>query len=78
MRNGANINTIGKGGCTPLHLAVMNGNKEIVELLLRHKANAHLECSYNSNEGYTALEIAVANRNKKIVALFLLHGITLE
>jgi len=78
LQNRADINAIGRDGCTPLHLAVMNGNKEIVELLLNKKANVYLKCFYNSAEGYTALENAVANRNKKIVALFLLHGITLE
>ncbi len=65
MQNRADINAIGRDGCTPLHLAVMNGNKEIVELLLSKKANVYLKCFYNSAEGYTALENAVANRNKK-------------
>lgn len=56
----------------------MNGNEEIVELLLSRKANVYLKCFYNSEEGYTALENAVADQNEKIIRLFLLHGITLE
>ncbi|QTP62975.1 ankyrin repeat domain-containing protein [Wolbachia endosymbiont of Ceratosolen solmsi] len=56
----------------------MNGNKEIVELLLSKKANVHLKCFYNSKEGYTALENAVADENEEITELFLLYGITLK
>ncbi|NSX83516.1 hypothetical protein GOM44_03960 [Wolbachia endosymbiont of Atemnus politus] len=78
MRSGADVNAIGKSGCTTLHLAVMNGNKEIVELLLDKKANVYLKCFHNSDEGYTALEAAVANRNEKIIESFLLHGITIK
>lgn len=78
LQNRADINAIGRDGCTPLHLAVMNGNKEIVELLLNRKANVYLKCFYNSEKGYTALENAIADKNKKIIELFLLHGITLE
>lgn len=78
MQNRADVNAIGRDGCTPLHLAVMNGNKEIVELLLEKKANVHLKCSYNSEEGYTALENAEANKNEEIIELFMLHGIILE
>ncbi len=78
LQNGADVNAIGKGGCTPLHLSVMQGNKDIVELLLDKKADVHLKCFYGLRNGYTALDIAMANQDKKIfkkiIELLLLHN----
>lgn len=47
-----------------------NGNKEIVELLLKQGANANLQ----NEDGYTALLIAVSSGNKEIVQLLLENG----
>ncbi|XGA08449.1 MAG: ankyrin repeat domain-containing protein [Wolbachia endosymbiont of Xenopsylla cheopis] len=55
---------------TPLHLAVIKGNKRIVEFLLKKQANIYLEVNYN-NITMTALDIAQANKNKEIEQLLL-------
>ena len=41
-------------GRTPLYLAAVNNNKEICDLLIRHKANIHLK----DNLGYSASDVA--------------------
>ena len=41
-------------GRTPLYLAAVNNNKEICDLLIRHKANIHIK----DNLGYSASDVA--------------------
>ena len=36
-------------GRTPLYLAAVNNNKEVCDLLLRHKANIHLKDNYGNS-----------------------------
>lgn len=57
------------GGDTALHLSVINGYSEIVELFLKHPYtnNIALTC----DDGYTALELAIVNNRLEILELFL-------
>ena len=59
-----------KAGVTPLHLAVYQGNAELVRLLLEHGADINRE----SKNGETPLAIAVACGHQKIVDLLGARG----
>jgi len=48
------VNTLNKKGATPLWMAALNGNKEIVEFLIEHGADANKE----HKNGGTLLRIA--------------------
>lgn len=53
-------------GCAPLHIAALNGHKDVVELLLAKGADV------NANKGRTPLHSAAGH--KEIMELLLLHG----
>ncbi len=55
---------------TPLHLAVQNGHKDIVALLLTYKANVNAK----DDDGFTPLHHAAQRTNADIVELLLSHG----
>jgi len=57
-------------GKTPLHLAVQEGHKSIVELLLDKGADANAK----DNDGETPLHIAVSSGHKDVVELLRRHG----
>lgn len=48
--DGSLINTPDEEGYTPLHLGVINGNKEIVKALI--SSNANLSCMDNEKHSY--------------------------
>lgn len=56
-----------KNTMTPLHLAVVLGNDEVVHFLLSHQANVNLQTKIR---GYTCLHLAVlANKPEMIIEL---------
>ncbi|OSN11387.1 hypothetical protein AU512_03720 [Lonsdalea iberica] len=57
-------------GYTPLHLASMIGNKEIVVFLLKKGADVNA----TDHEEYSPLVRAEANNHRDIVALLVKHG----
>ena len=78
MSHGADVNAKCSGkdaqGWTPLHWAVNGNQKEMVALLLKHKAdpNARIENSYGEGGvGYTPLLIATARVFPDIVDVLL-------
>jgi ankyrin repeat protein len=60
----------GEYGMTPLHLAAMNGHKDVAELLLDNRA----EVNAKNISDYTPLHFAALAGNKIIVELLLAHG----
>ncbi|MCJ1268297.1 hypothetical protein MMC22_008184 [Lobaria immixta] len=66
---GPSIDDILESGHTPLIAAILAGNHQIVELLLRYRANTEARCA----EEITPLTHAVKARDQGIVQ-FLLHG----
>ena len=62
--------TIGQYGDTMLMLAVMRGNTESAELLIKHKANINAKSSFSKK---TALALAVQYGNIEIVELLVKH-----
>lgn len=59
------VNTASSDGMTPLHWACLNGNQEMVELLLAHQADPWLrnECL----DGLTPVDLATAMKYKELV-----------
>jgi hypothetical protein len=57
-------------GCTAVHLAVEQGNRSAVEILLRHRAHPDLL----RKDGYSPLHIAVEKQAHDMIALLLHHG----
>ncbi|KAG0643227.1 ankyrin repeat-containing domain protein [Tuber brumale] len=60
----------GSGKASPLHIAVMYGQYDTVELLLDHGANPNLE----DHRGDSPFVLAVNGGREKIVRLFLSRG----
>lgn len=84
IEKGTNLNLPDpQNNATPLYLAAMKNNPEIVELLLKHGANPN----FIETDGNTAIEMAIimhtaygvfpdmANNNLKIIQLFLEYGL---
>lgn len=57
-----NVNQPGENGVTALHLAVLNGDPDIVKLLLAHGADPGIE----DHSGRTALDFAKQNNNLEL------------
>ena len=58
-------------GITPLHCAVHQGQEEMVELLLEHKANINATCK----KGNSALHMAASKGHRKIIRILLYQRI---
>ena len=65
------INDKDKFGCTPLYTSVLNGNIEMVKLLLQH--GARVDDAVGSS-GETALGVATRNNSVRIVNMLLQEG----
>lgn len=72
---GADINGANTTGQTPLHLAVANGNAEMVRVLLEDGAELDLP---DASEQCSALHVAAQNGDVDIVKLLVRYGADLE
>lgn len=77
IKLGADVNRQDSTKKSPLHCAVINGELEIVALLINHKAKVNLQ----DQRGFTALDFANGNFAKlqqeqfeELVNLLILHG----
>lgn len=70
IEGGVNINVSDGHGYTPLHYAVQNNQKEIVQLLIAHGADINTK----GNIGKTPLDIAMKGWHQDIVKLFVGKG----
>ena len=59
---------------TPLHLAIQNGNIEIVKILLENQCDFHAV----NPDGLTPLQLATQTGNAEIVSMLLRHGVGLN
>jgi TPR repeat protein len=68
LDHGAPINSYCKRGWTALHLAARNGKKEVVQLLVKRKADVTLE-EECYGRGRTARQVAVGNGHKEVASI---------
>jgi ankyrin repeat protein len=61
---GNHINLLDMSNRTPLHLAAFNNNLEIIEILIRNRANPYLRCK----EGKKAFDLATDPKVKLILS----------
>jgi quinoprotein dehydrogenase-associated probable ABC transporter substrate-binding protein len=73
-KQGADIDRKGDDGEAPLHLAVTNGDVEMVTLLLDRKA----DINERDGDGYTPLTLAAARNKTKVIKLLTSRGADLE
>ena len=59
------MDTRSKAGWSPVHIAVLKGHRDILEMLMRENANVNL----SANSGITAIHIAVWKNNSEIVKI---------
>jgi len=64
MNNGADVNVKNKRGYTPLHIAILVGSKEVVQLMLEAQADVAITCKDGST-----LELANKSGNKEIISI---------
>jgi len=67
IERGADPNTRGDGGITPLHRALRNGRVEMARVLIEHGANAEVK----DDEGKTPLDVASEEQRDEIMKLLL-------
>ena len=67
VKAGADVNfqAVDKTGDTALHVAVSNGNIEIINYLLKHGANPTIK----SEDGVTPLSLADEGGNKEVISI---------
>jgi len=63
-----------RSGMTPLHLAAVNGHKEIVELLIAKGADVNEKIASGSNKNKTSLDFAVIKKQNETANLLRTHG----
>jgi quinoprotein dehydrogenase-associated probable ABC transporter substrate-binding protein len=73
-KKGADIDQKGDDGEAPLHVAVTNGDIEMVTLLLDRKADVN----ERDGDGYTPLTLAAARNKTKVITLLTSRGADLE
>ena len=71
---GADVNAKGKHGRTPLHYAALNGQKEIVELLIANGANMNAKIEVGKWKDQTSLSLAIQNNQTETANLLRKHG----
>ena len=71
---GADINYKGYDGETPLHLAVVNSDLDMIAFLLDRKAHV----DEPDHDGYTPLALAAARNKTKVIKLLTSRGANLE
>jgi len=70
LEHNADPNAAGRDGRTPLMHAVLNGEKEVVELLIAHKADLNARSNEAHNEGQTALHfVARLSKNRNLIGI---------
>ena len=70
LDRGADVNAVQGGGYTPLHEAVLKGNREVVALLLRRGADVRAA----TDDGRSALALAQEHGHDDVVRLLLDAG----
>jgi quinoprotein dehydrogenase-associated probable ABC transporter substrate-binding protein len=73
-KKGADIDAKGDDGEAPIHLAVANGDTEMIAFLLDRKANIDLR----DTDGYTPLALAAARNKTKVIQLLVSRRADLE
>ncbi|WP_246226420.1 ankyrin repeat domain-containing protein [Wolbachia endosymbiont of Madathamugadia hiepei] len=67
LAKGANVNS---GIYAPLHTAIIINNKEMVEILIKYKADVNLKNKY---DGFTPLHLAVEGDHQEIAEILIKH-----
>ncbi|XP_072336598.1 ankyrin repeat and SAM domain-containing protein 1A-like isoform X2 [Scyliorhinus torazame] len=67
---GPNVNCVDNSGYTPLHHAALNGQKEVVEMLLKNEASTNIA----DNKGCYPLHLAAWKGDSHIVRLLIHQG----
>ena len=70
LANKAGVNARGGQGGSPLHLAAVNGHKDVAELLLANKADVNAKV----NDGSTPLHYAVTKGHGDVAELLRQYG----
>ncbi|XP_053593925.1 putative ankyrin repeat protein RF_0381 [Microplitis demolitor] len=74
IRQGADVNSSGQKGSSPLHVAAWYGHPEIIELLINNGARLDPELNGPMKNGYTPLHLACLNNKIKCVRVLLNYG----
>jgi quinoprotein dehydrogenase-associated probable ABC transporter substrate-binding protein len=73
-KKGANVNSRGDDGETALHLAVINGDSEMITFLL----DSHAHADELDSDGYSPLALAAARNKPAVIKLLVGRGANLE
>lgn len=72
VKNGADLNLVGKNGLTALQLAAFNNNQELANLLVENKADVNAKSNITAN--ITAVNIVSLFGNQNIKNLLIQNG----
>ena len=73
LSRGADVNAVDFDGATPFHMAVIDGNHELVALLAAAGADLSMGCKSFGKQN-TALHLATLRKDARMVALLTGHG----
>lgn len=73
LLNGANVNYVGIGGATALHIAVNRGNVSMVEVLLR-QPGINLDIQDNDPNRFTPLHLAAKEGDQNMMNILIRQG----
>ncbi|XP_057329980.1 putative ankyrin repeat protein RF_0381 [Microplitis mediator] len=74
IRQGADVNDLGRNGSSPLHVAAWYGHPKIMELLINNGARLDSVLNGSTKTGYTPLHLACLNNKIECVKVLLKYG----